>query len=117
MYWTVAVSSPSALSKMLFPLDHSSWTIFTIAVLGSVTVFLLNILITTSCENLKWRLSTRDGGVNLLDFLVLSRSTTWDSLLLLLIGRCQNVTDGAKRPLWASFKTWSLLRYVYLQKY
>jgi hypothetical protein len=115
MYWIVAVSSPSALSKILFPLNHSSWTIFTIAALGSVTVFLLNILIGTSCENLKWRLSTRDGGVSLLDFLVLSKSTSWDSLLLLLVARPQNVTDGAKRPVWASFKTWSLLRYVHLQ--
>jgi len=116
MYLNGVISPRTVMTDLLKV--NPEWTVFLIAVLGTITAALLNRFIFTSFEKLKWKLSLRaDRGVSLLDFIALSRTTSWSTLTLLLISQRSNKPcHGTRLQIFQSyletFRLFSLLRYI-----
>jgi hypothetical protein len=109
-YWGTAVSPHGPASAVLW--NNSSLTIFTIGVLGLITVFFIDAFITTACEKLRWRLTTRVDGARVLEFIALSPSTSWTTLFWLLCARRPHTSSNRKRSFLISFRRLSALRYA-----
>jgi len=70
MFWNGVVSPRKIL--LLFTNIDPKWTIFLIVLMETIMTALLNWLITSTFESMKWALSLRQGGISLLDFILLS---------------------------------------------
>jgi hypothetical protein len=112
MYWNGVVSPRSVMVDFL-KVDPK-WTLFLIVLTGNITTALLNRFIETSFEKLKWKLSLRAGGVALLEFMALSRSTSWWTLTKLLFARRSKSFNGSRLQIVMSylehFRVYSICR-------
>lgn len=111
LYWLNAVSLHSQISALLWV--SPAMTIFTIGLLGTVTALLLNAVVLVSLERLKWT-SSLETGLNLLDFIALSRNTSYNTLLMLLFA-CSSKSRNKKetQSQITHFRFWSGLRYSF----
>jgi hypothetical protein len=97
IYWIGAL--PAKLPAIVW--SDPSNTISTVAILSTVTVLFLGELILTACNSLRWRFCTRQGGVSLLDFTVLSNVGPV-GLSRILFTASDSPDNGTSRPhFWA----------------
>lgn len=103
VYWIEAL--PARVQAILW--KDSARTIFTVGLLSYVSVCLLEALITTSCNNLRWSLCAQQGGVSLLTFTTLSDVGPLDLLWL-------SFTSGNRHSagVRSSHRLWALQRYI-----
>jgi hypothetical protein len=67
--------------------SSSDWTVVTIVGLSQLSITLLNGLLSTACQSLRWSRASSERGINLLSFLVLSPFiSAWTLLVLLWFG-------------------------------
>lgn len=99
-----------SLQRILW--ENPQTTILTINILSHITVLLLDVLISTSCENLRWMYCTRPNGLALLDFLALSGSTSVMGLFQILTAWpiIKSKTWRFKYPSGLTHRLWSATR-------
>lgn len=100
IYWNMAVSPQTGLMGFLSVSSH--WTLFLIALNGSITPALLNRLAVTVFDKLRWKLSLRHNGVTLLDFMAFSCTTSWGTLAKLTVSRCSKYCYGTRLQIFLS---------------
>lgn len=108
MFWNGVVSSRMVL--LLFRKIDSRWSVFLIALMGTIMTAVLNFLITATFESMKWSLSLREpGGVSVLDFIALSQSTSlWT--LAQLTWPWTNCRGSGSETGRSRFRIYSLMR-------
>jgi len=107
MFWNGVVSPRTVLA--LFKNIDPKWAIFVMALIGTIVTVLLNWLITATFEAM--RLSLREGGIALLDFISLSRSTSFLTLARFVVIRPWRICNGSRmKTVRSRFRIYSLMR-------
>ena len=88
MYCWEATLRSQALEGLLWKNPQN--TIFTINVLSLITIELLGVLVSTACDNFRWKLSQK--GISLLSFTALAGTTSWLGLFQLLFAKRPTMT-------------------------
>ena len=102
VYWIEAL--PAGVQALLWA--DSAMTIFTVGLLSYLSVSLLDTLIITSCNNLRWSLCAQQGGISLLTFTTLGDVGPLDLLWLSFISGNKH-SAGVR----SSHRLWALQRY------
>jgi len=105
MYCWEATLRSRALERILWKNPQS--TIFTINLLSLITIELLGVLISTACDNFRWKLSKK--GIGLLSFTALAGTTSWLGLFQLLFAKPPTMTNDGEID-----SKWGLLGYRFL---
>ena len=107
-YWR-NTTSPSGIGlQFLWP--QGSTTISTIGALGLVSVLASDPLISTARDRLRWRRAIRLEGVRILDFIVLSESVSWTTLVKWLLSPFWSKLRRRTWPKYFSFQGLAILR-------
>ena len=113
-YWYASVALHILVTKLELSMSSSA-TILTLGIIGAFTVYFLDFFIIAACEYWKQKLSGGPTGVNLLDFVILSKSTSFYTLLKILFSRRSNKRDVNRPPAKTnrtSFRCRSFQRYL-----
>ena len=105
LFWHGVVTPRTVL--LVFMKIDSRWTIFLIVFMGTLMTVALTWLITATFESMKWRLSLRRGGIALLDFIALSQSTSFWTLVKIVVIRPWKTCRGSVA---SRFRIYSLMR-------
>lgn len=106
VYWTEVL--PATLHSMMF--DDPSKTIFTVAILSSTTVLILDKLVAITCDNLRWSWCTGRDGIEALEFVALGNTSTLGLVQVVFSRGGTNAGPPFSRIRDAAFRFWACLR-------
>jgi hypothetical protein len=91
---------------------QSDATVFTVNILSYIATVFVNALIDATCDDIRWRHSSREKGIPVLSFLALSSATSLWGLIHLLFSPVPRIQSTSQSM---SHRLWSLQRYVTLE--
>lgn len=94
-------------------------TMFMISILGNIAVALLNAMVRTTFDNLRWKLSCQPSGrgIGFLEFIALSGSTSVYGFLKLMVFNKSSNNGNESRRWWRirPFRLAAIIRFVYFE--